>query len=579
MANATRDRLVDLLATNQPREALRLFVHALSNAHETETAGTVADHALLFLQYRHPLVAFEAVAAMHSKGFAVPPSLAARLLSEMSGELEAEPEALVTVLAWFSEGMMREKAVRSAADEQVLKTVLEALLRLGREDWLAEVFRIYRATLGEGQVGSSRLWALAISAKAREGDSTAARALFNTWRHAFRASQHAFANPAHPPSAPYLTLLNYLISNSASLPPSQDPAYRFLAEIRQDGLAPSTSLLTALLRLELARSRFSSFWGLWQQFDALSVDRNASSWTLAVQAKLKADSLRKARQRGRKHNSPLLSALSFTYSEVHTPSSRDLFHTLLVDHLSRTNHRPSRRLPSHAMDCLTPDLLNSFLDLFVIRRDWPAATVVLETFRVHRLEPNARTHGSVVVGVVKQWEKGKLSGKLEEEGALGADPYGDSELQRRSRKRVEALGGPNSLALIRRILEGRKVRADLWAQQPVPTPVHHSEEVELEVEQVDQGEEPTVRLAQVPPSPEDRLTEMRNLEYLVSLLRRCTGMEKGDYDRAMEETRAELLPPVRKRSEAEDGSAGEAKEPITRRRRMEHYAYGARLRK
>ncbi|GAA5968279.1 hypothetical protein JCM11641_003792 [Rhodosporidiobolus odoratus] len=586
----TRDRLVDLLATGQPREALRLFNHSLSHAHETATPETPAGHAWLFLHYRQPLVAFQAVKFVHEKGYAVPPSLAAKLLHDLSEQLDTDAETLVNVLAWFSEGMVREKAKarRSAEDDRLLETVMSALRKIGRGDWLAEVFRLYRDVLGEAEVGSSRLWSLAIASRAEDGAVGLARSLLQQWRAAY-LKQHGSLTPLDPsdastpelPSGPYLALLHHFTETAPPLPGSRDPAYQLLGEMKRDGLPSSTALLNALLRLESKRNRFSSFWGLWQQFDVLGLDRSPLSWSLAAGAKLRADRVRHSRKRGRLHNSPLLSSAPFPYTELHTPTSRSLFRTLLSDHLTRTSHRPARHLAQTSFDCLSPSLLNTFLNLFITRSDWSAAAVVLETFSVHRLEPDARTHGSVVVGVVKQWERGKLAGKLREEQQAMRNPYGAGSLEEDRRKRqVQALGGPESIGMIREILEGRKVRAGLWSLEEDGKNEVEQEQLErgdegqgLEVVTLEEEEEEEDPFLTAPPEKE-RLSEMRNLRYLVSLLRRSAGLHPADWTRLMETARKEMLPEPKEREEGD-----EKDKRIDRQRRWEHYAYGASLRR
>ncbi|GAA5912452.1 hypothetical protein JCM6882_005516 [Rhodosporidiobolus microsporus] len=573
--------MVNLLATQKPREALQFFAQSLEQPHAEMTEVALFAQAHLFLEYRQGGVAFEAVKVLHERGYAVPPLLASELLEVLSAELERDQDALIAVLGWFSDGLLKGRASNPKADVQLVQTVFSVLSRLGRNDWLSEVFRLYRGTLKDGEVGSTRLWTAAIAAKLQDGEVKEARTLFNTWRTLRRSRRDGVDEPAStsstaskaprpPPPGPYIALLNYYADNVPSLPASRDPAYLFLSKVREDGLASSPALLNALLRLELRRHRFSSFWGLWQQFEALSLARNPRSWELAIQAVTQAESVRLNRQRGRKHNSPLLASSPFPYTEVHTPSARHLFRTLLSDHLARTSHHPARRSPSPSFgprtDLVTPTLLNSFLDLFVARSDWTACVVVLETFAVHRLEPDARTHGSVVVGVVKQWERGRLQGRLKDEedaiARLGDGGYGGSEEGRIGRSRFRALGGPDSLAMIRTILEGRKVRAGLWAGPSATDDAGGEDDL-------------AARIANPPPLREERLSEMRDTKYLASLLRRCAGVEY-QWKAAMAETRREMLPESKVGDRADEEGV---RKRITKRRRWEHLAYGASLRK
>ncbi|GAA5830415.1 hypothetical protein JCM11251_001338 [Rhodosporidiobolus azoricus] len=548
-----REQLRHLLATKKPRQALQEHIRTLDVVQENTAEEALCAQAHLFLDYRQPSIAFEAIKALHERGYAVRPLLAAELLDALSTGLEGDQETIVQVLGWFSDGILKGKQDGKDADVQLMQTVFSVLSRIGRSDWTDELFRLYRETLREGEIGSTRLWTAVISANLQVFEVKWARELFETWRalqrrkrtnngESFQPSSPSANSPPHPPPpGPYLALLNHFANHSPNLPSSRDPAYLFLQEIQKDGLAPSTALLNSLLRLELRRSRFSSFWGIWEQFTARSLPRNAISWSLAIQAVLSAESVRLKRQRGRKHNSPLLSSSPFAYTEVHTPSSRALFRALLVDHLARTDHRPSRLIPTPSTgtrtDLVSPSLLNSFLDLFVARSDWNACVVVLETFAVHRLEPDARTHGSVVVGVVKQWERGRLQGRLRKEenalaryNALGG--YGEIE---ENRSRRNPLGGPDSLAMIRTILEGRKVRAGLWQTEP-----------RADIEE--SGDDLAARLANPPALQEERRSEMRYTRYLVSLLKRCAGLEGEKWGAALAETRKEMLPEKREKT-------------------------------
>ncbi|GAA6008972.1 hypothetical protein JCM10207_004049 [Rhodosporidiobolus poonsookiae] len=524
--------------------------------------------AWLFLRYRQPVFACEAVRALHRQGYAVSPLLAAKLLAALSEGMEEDTESLVMVLEWLSGGILAGKRAQKAADERMLETVFEILLRLGREDWLAEVFRVYRSTLEDGEVGSSRLWGHAITASARNGDVGFAKQLFREWRTAYftRTPPRVLddkvpPDSTSPPSAPYLALLTHYAEKAPNLPPQRDPAYVFLAEVKSDNLAPSTALLNTLLRVELHRNRFSSFWGVWRQFGTLSIGRSPVSWVLAIQAKLKDESTRMSHRRGRARDSPLLASAPFPYREVKTPAARALFRDLLTERLAHTNHRPSRRLPTTSSDALTPDLLNSFLDLFVARHDLCAATVVLETFAVHRLEPNARTHGSVVVGVVKQWERGRLRGRLfeadEARAAGGQELYGTSELERlrgKARRTERIFGGGDSLAVIRKILERRKVRAGLWAAKPSASVTASGEGVADETAE-EQGD-PILHAGAL---PVETRTELRDLGYLVSLLRRAQGMTRREWTKAMHAVRREMLPKGKKELEEEQREGDEQK--------------------
>ncbi|KPV75918.1 uncharacterized protein RHOBADRAFT_52929, partial [Rhodotorula graminis WP1] len=563
-----RDAMVDSLATNKPRRALQTFLDALARrGNDRLSSRTVDGFAWLFCQYRQPKLARDAAAAMHAQGYVVTPKLASRLLRMSHHDLVLQPDVLAKVLAWISDGMLRDKRDGGKdVDEAMLETVLDVLKRMGRSDWLVDVLDAYRATLDSGQPGSPRLWALAISAKASEGDVRAAQHLFSTWRALYEAHERASAKrrdlaPSSPddtappprrrppPADPYLALLHHFAAGTTYIA-TRDPAYKLVAVATEHGLSPSADLVNALLRTELHRRRWASFWGLWAQFDALALERREASWALAVKAKLWAEAER--RQRGRSHSSPLHAVAPFPYAELPSPPSRTLFRSALSSRLAATHHRPSRILSTtDGPSSLSPAVLNLFLDLFVLRRDWAATAVVLETFGVHRIEPDARTHAAVVLGLVRLWERGRLSDEAlarttagrggARDAAREVDVYDEREQARRRRGAV--MGGPQGVELIRTILEGRKMRVGLWRGAEAGAVEASSEqgqgaEEAVAVEGV--GEDGTTTT----PSPPAWMTqrETRDVGYLATLLQRCAGLDDAEWAAVRAEARAEMLP-------------------------------------
>jgi len=491
----------------------------------------------------------------------------------------------VRVLRWIQVGIEREKREGKEIDENMIETVMDVLKKMGRNDWSQQVFEAYRGTLEQGKIGSARLWAQAIAAQAAAGDVMKAQLLFKDWRTGYlavRGSRPEESKSSSPPEPPYLALLNHFAVNSPPLPASKDPAYLLLQLTKHDRLAPSTAFLNALLRTELSRKRFSSFWGIWHLFDhadatSQGVVRDAASWKLATRAKLVSDQTR--RQRGRIHHSPLLDLSPLPYTESYTPSSRSLFAQLLATRLVLTSNRPSLRLPTPQPDPLASStsnstisssatLLNSFLSLFLSNQDYPSAIVVLETFHVHRIEPNSSTHSTVVLSIIRLWEKGKLSNKgdgREEEDLFGGT-LGIEEKERRRRSRVERnLKGPLAIEAIRKILEARKIRVGLWRGKSIDQEGGEGEEGEGARE-----------------SPPDWMVqrEMRDTSYLVDLLQRCSGLEKEEWSQALENTRRELLPQKKTESavegDEEDGGGvtKKRKKSITRGARYRKEVFG-----
>ncbi|GAA5894221.1 hypothetical protein JCM8208_002381 [Rhodotorula glutinis] len=555
--------MVDSLATNKPRRALQTFLDALARRGQDRLSSrTVDGFAWLFCQYRQPQLARDAAAAMHAQGYVVTPKLASKLLRMSHHDLVLQPDVLANVLAWISDGMLRDKRAGKDVDEAMLETVLEVLKRMGRSDWLVDVLNAYRATLDAGRPGSPRLWALAISAKATEGDIRSAQQLFSTWRALYEAHERTSArrcDPAPsptddtsrrpPPADPYLALLHHFAAGTTYIA-TRDPAYKLVAVATEHGLAPSADLVNALLRTELHRRRWASFWGLWAQFDALALERREASWALAVKAKLWSEAER--RQRGRSHSSPLHAVAPFPYAELPAPPSRTLFRSALSSRLAATHHRPSRILPTTATpSSLSPAVLDLFLDLFVLRRDWAAAAVVLETFGVHRIEPDARTHAAVVLGMVRLWERGRLSDEaLARTSGRGGDRRDErvedvyDEREQARRRRGAVTGGPQGVELIRTILEGRKMRVGLWKGDGAAALEAASEEGQVPEEVVGVEDEGDGEGGTTTPSPPAWMTrrETRDLGYLATLLQRCAGLDGAEWAAVLGEARAEMLP-------------------------------------
>ncbi|KWU44971.1 hypothetical protein RHOSPDRAFT_17113 [Rhodotorula sp. JG-1b] len=538
-----RNTLVDYLATGRNADAIAFYVELLQQNRGEWTAETAEGFAWLFVQYRQADLARHAAAAIHDQGFAISTAFASKILRMYKDELVYEPEALAQVLEWLSEGFGREKREGVSVDEGTLETVLEVLKRMGRSDWLEQVFRAYRDTLNEGEIGSARAWSYLIGAKILDGNIRTAEKHFNTWRTGYRASHMASTSrEVPPPSSPYLVLLAHYASRTHSGPFSRDPAYRFIALCRTDGIEISTDYVDLLLRTELRRKQHSSFWGLWKAFDDPTLDlvRSGTTWLLAIRAKMRADTANRAIPS--LAHSPLRRLLSFHLQPAHAPSSRRLLKDLLRQRLAQTGHRPARRHP-RSDPFVSADVLNLFLEHFVAVRDWRAATVVLETFRVHRVEPTFKTHGNVVLGVVKQWRRGKLQGRLDDlaqsahDGAV--DAFDDPQVRAAKEKGFSSIRSQQQgLELIRTILEERKMRARLWSRE--------ADEVEVSAcdargspaqEEGDELDHPS------PVTPRWMVQrERRDLGYLVSLLRRCEGVDEEEWKGLMAEARKVILP-------------------------------------
>ncbi|BGP53727.1 hypothetical protein JCM8202_003658 [Rhodotorula sphaerocarpa] len=560
----TRNILVGYLARGRSADAIAFFVDILDRNRGRWSAETAEGFAWLFVQYRQPALVRRAAAELHGHGFVMSTAYTSKLLRMHQNELVYEPEALAQVLEWLSYGLVREKHAGRSVDEGMLETVLDTLKRMGRTDWLEQVFKAYSDTLKPGETGSARLWSLRIGASLLDGDLRTAEKHFHSWRTG------AVSESSPPSAAPYLVLLAYHAAKVRSAPVSRDPAYRFLALCHHDKVPLSCGYLDLLLRVELFRKRYSSFWGLWRAFDDphLGLRRTRVSWLLAIRAQARSTAAARALTTRASSASPLHRLVPFAYKAASTPSSRALFRQLLADRLAHTFHRPFRRLPTHGNDSLDgAEVLNGFLERFIAERDWPAATVVLETFRVHRVEPDFRTHGNVVLGVVNQWRRGKVAhGHLDDPlgtaaaSSDGPHAFEDPQLAHASRSGLAGIRSDREgLELVRKILDGRKMRLNLWRRSEVASPEEGQTAVGGFLRLIDDdGAEDELDNPAPVTSRWMAQRERRDLEYLIALLRRCEGGDEAEWPRIMAETREEMLPPPKdtRAPEAESNPVG-----------------------
>ncbi|BGO97713.1 Proteophosphoglycan ppg4 [Rhodotorula toruloides ATCC 204091] len=572
--------LQEALATGREQVALEQFKALLRReGMERLSAEEVEGFVWLFVQYRQPELARTAAAAMDAAGYPVSTRLAGKLLREFKNKVIVDLDALAAMLSWLSHAMVREKGEGGLVDVELVDTVMDMLKRLGKTDWLLEVFRAYRDCLDADDIGSPRLWQIAISAHTADGDESAARTLFDRWRRLDQQRRRRPAtveNPSDeikaeshspPPEQPYLAMLDYYAARARSHPSTSDPAYRFVALCTKDGLAPSTKFLHSLLRLELMRHRWTSFWGIWKAFDELGVQRNHLTYSLGARASLWRLTT-KRRPEPQSRYSPLHDVVSFDYTQVVPPDMRQFLRTVLSFRLEATGHRPHRRLSTKEDELVTVDLLNKLLDYFVKDNDWPAAAIVLETFKVHRFEPNPHTHAVVVCGIVKQWQRRRLDHKLD--GLLGSVSAFDGPEAANSR-RSWLVSPATTVDAVAKILELRKMRVALWTNREPADEVEEDDSATITVEYVPTTPTQSQEEIEAEQRTEERRRkktqwmisrELRETGYLVELLRRCEGSSEEDWKALLAETRKEALPTPLKQPRVDqmfEGELGDAR--------------------
>lgn len=548
-----KQSLTDHLQAKRPRHALYLFAYALTQPTSSPLPPRTLALLDLFFVWDYPSIALEAVEDLHKRGYKIPPEISVKLLRGPAiNDLILDSPRFENVVEWMKESLGAEDANvegQRITAENLVYTVLEVLKRLRHPEWAENVFKAYRERLPKGEVGSPRLWALLMRIQGQDGDLATARATFNAWRVLWNSQnpplstdQDSPATPRTPPELPYLSMLELLTNHTASSrlssPSHYNPRsrntprslndtptapYDFLALLAQDRLPPSTDFFASLLRLELSRRRYSVFWQIFRRIDAVGLRRNQRIWLLAIKARLWEEGPGRLARGHSIHQGP----------EV--VSSRQLLRVFLAQSKEETRGRQhlnlNLRIDGGAV--MSTQVLNAFLKLFVQGRDFVATGIVLECFGVHRVEPNETTHGTVVIGVVTHWEKGRIKEQLEE----GRGMRGGS-LGRRGRTRGSSWEeGLRGVELVRRILETRKMRIGLWT-----TPQRSSSEGMPEEVPGDEVTAPSLPEPEMP-TPFWMLTrELRDTSYLTSLLRRCEGLDEEGWDKATREFREQVLP-------------------------------------
>lgn len=530
--------MVNLLQTNEPRRALHAYKTALESPGKEFDSKSLDGLLWLFFAYRLDSIALEAINATHKAGYEISTAIACKVLRSAYSLLISDPQKAALAVEWLQEGIMKEGGMQEGTAE----TLMEVMKRLGKTDWVVEMFLAYRKSLDEGVVGGERVWSIVISAVGEDGNLVGAREWFDQWRTAWR-TKHAEQEDTPVPERPYLALLDQLVTNT--IPPSAIP-YLFLPLLQRDNVPLSTPIFNSLLRLELSRRQYLSFWGLWEKMGEGNWRRDSTSWKLALQAKKREDLGKRGRTR---LAGSRLQAIA-GYADKRSWQYREIYAAFLRRHQLDTNHRPSLLLPTSAIPIMSSSLLNEFLSSFVRLTDWTAAILILDTFRVMNIEPDEETHGVVVTGIVRAWERGRIKGEREFERGLGVE----------RERRIGRRGGVGAMKILEGILARRKMRIALWTTTPSP-----SYSPSPPPTTTNEGEDKWTTLEQILNRPIDppawmKIRELRDLGYLQSLMRICAGIpDELDWELEMRETRRELLP-MRKR---------ETREVLRRERELE----------
>lgn len=512
--------MVDYLRTREPRRALHLYETALDSPGGGFNSKSLDGLLWLFFHYRQEGIALEAVIATHREGYEISTTIACKILRGAYDDLIENPHQAALAVEWLREGILKEGGM----EEGSVETMLEVMKRMGRTDWVVEMFLSYQRSLKEGDIGKDRVWGIIISAVGEDGNLPGAREWFDKWRTAWKGN-YGDSEDVRVPERPYLALLDQMVADT--IPPSAVP-YLFLPLLQRDNVPLSTPIFNSLLRLELSRRQYLSFWGLWEKMDEGNWRKDQTTWKLGLQAKRREDG--STRKRARFVGSRLQAIAG--YSDGRSLQYRTIFAAFLRRHQTDTNHRPSLILPTASIPIMSTAILNEFVTSFVRNSDWTAAIIVLDTFRVMAIEPDEITHGSIVTGIVRAWERGRIAGEREFERGLGVA----------SSPRMLRRGGAGAMAILGKILAQRKMRISLWTDSP---PTNVDVEVEEGKDKWDSIEMILNRSTEPPAWMKTR--ELRDVEYLRSLMKVCAGIsDEGEWELEMERTRNELLPPRKK---------------------------------
>lgn len=453
--------------------------------------------------------------------------------------------------------------------ESLAACLMESYIRLQRPASALKIYysHVFSAPAYTRTLPSASLVALRIKAHGAQDDLDKAETAFVQWRYHWFKCYRPASNSASssssvrsssnsppssttstpiPPSAPYLALLN-LYSTLAPppyLPESEDQAYKFIPLLASDAIPMSTSIIRGLLAIELSRRHYGSFWALSRHFLRLGW-RMESDWVRLCLKARRWENLERKRRKGKRDK---MSAFQVMWDEEKdhddagialktTPTNRQILHHYLLGLLEVTKSRPSIEvaLPNYDRTSVYTTF-NLLLQTFIESKDWHAAGVVLESFRVYRIEPSDRTHGIAVLGIVKLWENGRLSEGEDFRNTIFVSSFGSSPATppastNQSRMGKSIVGrAKESLEIIKIILDTRKIKVRLWDASS-STPMK---------------EEPPEWL---------KTRELRDLSYLAELLRICAGQSEERWNNVMKHVRKEILPP--KKTEGTSSSSSE----------------------
>ena len=260
-----------------------------------------------------------------------------------------------------------------AYDESSLRELLDLLSFHVSPDLIDRVFNCYIESRGDGYTPSSKLTGAMVDIQIRGGLVSSAKALLDAHANNLvkeRDHQHNTEAPY-----PYIAMLKALRSFQD---PDPEAIQNILLRMQQDTVVPDTGLLNALITTEVSMTNYHKAFNLYNVLKTSPEELNISPDAFTFASLFKA--LERVDTKSRKWR-----------RLAHRMTPRRLYREMLTYHLIETRGKTGLR-----SSVVTPSVLAVALRTFMVRRDYPAAFVVLRSHVTHRQQPTLNTYRAVI---------------------------------------------------------------------------------------------------------------------------------------------------------------------------------------
>ena len=331
----------------------------------TSSRPVAFDSIILFLiQNRRFGAACRIYDAMCAEGILPSPKVRVKLLGISAvSSADNDDDLLRSLKPVFS---------HEAYDEYSFRELLDLLSFHVSPDLIDRVFNFYIESRGDGYTPSSKLTSAMVDIQIRGGLVSSAKALLDS-----RAdNRDKERDHQHDPDAPYpyIAMLKALRSFQD---PDPEAIQNILLRMQQDTVVPDAGLLNALITTEVWMTNYHKAFNLYHVFktspEELNISPDASTFATLFKAFERVDT------RSRKWR-----------RLAHRMTPRQLYREMLTYHLIETRGKPGLR-----SSVVTPSVLAVALRTFMVRRDYPAAFLVLRSHVTHRQQPTLNTYHAV----------------------------------------------------------------------------------------------------------------------------------------------------------------------------------------